>query len=221
VELIAGGLVTLTVTFLVQVFVIPHVQARIRNRERWESDVIDLHTLVEEEIPRSNAALHSAGYELRYLSEWKQRDDINKDRLNEALESATSTFRETRTLGNELMARLSRLEKRVQRIRRRDQFWRRLTLMRIALHVALWDVENDGLPGEKRMSHEEWIDAWEKVRDRLNTLQKLIEIITNPIRPPRRRLLRRAHRRLSNRLRKLGLRVNYLESATNAVQQTP
>ena len=44
---------TLAGTVLVQLVVVPVVQARTRGRERWEKDVLSLAALLEEELPRA------------------------------------------------------------------------------------------------------------------------------------------------------------------------
>src|SRR5438128_1545755 len=44
VSVLLGGLITLAVTALVQILIIPWVQTRTRRRDRWEKDVIELET---------------------------------------------------------------------------------------------------------------------------------------------------------------------------------
>ncbi|WP_406036620.1 hypothetical protein OG799_19410 [Micromonospora sp. NBC_00898] len=52
-EVVFGGAVTLAGTLVVQLFVIPAVQARTRGQERWERDILELAAVIEEEFPRS------------------------------------------------------------------------------------------------------------------------------------------------------------------------
>src|SRR3954470_1624710 len=49
-QVLLGGLVTLAVTAVVQILIIPWVQRRNRRRERWERDVIELETLLHHEL---------------------------------------------------------------------------------------------------------------------------------------------------------------------------
>jgi hypothetical protein len=48
-SLLIGGLITLIGTILVQILIIPSVQRRTRKRERWERDITELQTLMENE----------------------------------------------------------------------------------------------------------------------------------------------------------------------------
>jgi len=57
VQLLLGGLITLAVTAVVQIFVIPWVQHRNRRRERWENDILELHSLLKDEMPHADYAL--------------------------------------------------------------------------------------------------------------------------------------------------------------------
>src|SRR5687767_10334618 len=50
VQLFIGGMITLTVTAIVQIFVIPMVQRRTRRLERWEEDLVELATMHDEEM---------------------------------------------------------------------------------------------------------------------------------------------------------------------------
>lgn len=197
VEVILGGVVTLAATFLIQVFVIPQVQARIRNRERWETDIIELLALVEEEIPRAHSLMRSGGYALRYMSEWTRRDDVDRERLEEMIASTTSEFRRARELGDELIARLSRLERRIRRINSDAPHWRRLALARMSLTIALFDVERDALPGEKLLEDQEWESAWRKVRDAREELTKSVRTVADPMKPPPDYPMRRMRRRIA------------------------
>ena len=51
VSVLLGGLITLAVTALVQIVIIPWVQVRTRRRDRWEKDVIELDVLIRWELP--------------------------------------------------------------------------------------------------------------------------------------------------------------------------
>lgn len=55
-NVLLGGVITLAATCLVQIFVIPWVQARSRRREKWEKDVAELLVVFEEEFRQRYAA---------------------------------------------------------------------------------------------------------------------------------------------------------------------
>ncbi|MFC0100219.1 hypothetical protein ACFFKH_22185 [Micromonospora marina] len=59
-NLLLGGLITLVVTALVQIFVIPRVQRYNRRVERWEKEITELANLLEEDLPRALKTLSYA-----------------------------------------------------------------------------------------------------------------------------------------------------------------
>lgn len=65
-SLLLGGLITLAVTAVVQILIIPWVQRRNRIRERWEKDVIELLTLLDEELGEPVSRVR---YEIQRLSD--------------------------------------------------------------------------------------------------------------------------------------------------------
>lgn len=69
-SLLLGGLITLAVTAVVQILIIPWVQRRNRIRERWEKDVIELITLFDEEL---GEPLRRFRYEMLRLSDAQER----------------------------------------------------------------------------------------------------------------------------------------------------
>src|SRR5690242_15085616 len=58
-NVLIGGMITLIVTALVQIFVIPWVQRRTRALERWEKDVVELMSLVNEQMNDALSKLQS------------------------------------------------------------------------------------------------------------------------------------------------------------------
>jgi len=63
-QILLGGGITLAGTVLVQVYVIPHVQARTRGRERWEEDVDELVSSLDDKLPRTLDTYKWATYKL-------------------------------------------------------------------------------------------------------------------------------------------------------------
>jgi hypothetical protein len=48
---IVGAGLTLVATLAVQILVVPLIQARTRQRERWVDDVIELRGILEDQLP--------------------------------------------------------------------------------------------------------------------------------------------------------------------------
>jgi hypothetical protein len=169
-ELIAGGVITLIVTSLVQVFVIPNMQAKNRRIERWENDVGELRALLEEQLPRAHDTLHSTGVQMRFLTAWKGTVDANEAGearmayIEETLRSATAAFRDASESVGELMARMQRIEGRIKMRNREAAYLARLASKRITLRVAMFDVERDPSWGGKQLDDAAYDAAWDKVR---------------------------------------------------------
>jgi len=64
-QLLLGSLITLAITAVVQIFIIPRVLTRDRRRERWERDVIELHALLRDELPDMIVAARSSAERYR------------------------------------------------------------------------------------------------------------------------------------------------------------
>ncbi|QGN47946.1 hypothetical protein GKC29_14540 [Micromonospora sp. WMMC415] len=93
---LVGGLVTLAVTCVVQILVVPWVQGRGRRRERWEKDVTELLVVFEEEVPAA-----------QYMQAVKEAH-------GEAVAA------------DDLMAKVRLLVERVALVRREALYWDRL-----------------------------------------------------------------------------------------------
>jgi hypothetical protein len=61
-DLLIGGLITLTVTAIVQILVVPRVHQQNQRLERWEKDILELRAIVMERVPRALANLFYSGY---------------------------------------------------------------------------------------------------------------------------------------------------------------
>jgi hypothetical protein len=200
VNFVATGIVTLIVLSVVQVFVIPQVQIRGRRRERWENDVGELRALLEEKLERAHDSLRSAGYQIRYLGDWKENLETNeggKAYIDEALQAATATFHDARKSIGELMAQMSRIEDRIKLLNPKAAYWGRLNVGWMGLRVAMFAVEHDPSWGGERLDDEAWDAAWDKVRDRREVLLKIVKEVADEMKPPPAHRVRRARQLLA------------------------
>lgn len=205
-DLVLGGLIglgsALVVQIIVQTVIVPRVQARIRRHDRWEKDLIDLVTLVEEELPRAQRELRFAALLLRDTEKAERDDQGNRERIREwKLEHLNKLRAADRDLG-EILVRADRLERRLRLVHRRAPYWSEL-FWKIARHrVAVMSVE-EWRQGE--LDEDQFHAAWDKVETRRNELLVNIKEVSNDMKPPSQQRLRRAWRwfkRLPKRVRR-------------------
>lgn len=179
--MVFGGFITLAGTAVVQVIVIPQVQARTRRRERWENDVMELAALVDEELPPAIRGYHSADVVARvfrrlYRPDRREEDLVEAplahqpgretvagggddglaERVEEQLRDAESELREAdQALGHQM----ARLQIRIARVERINRNWRPLSASYGKLRISLWKVE-DWEHMKHVLSDDEWGQAW-------------------------------------------------------------
>lgn len=96
--LVVTAALTLLVFWVVQLFIVPRVEARKRREDRWERDVLDLGQLLTFEFPQG---IERVRLELWWLSMLKyEASDVPKNRVEEAdrehrrkLEEAVEAYR--------------------------------------------------------------------------------------------------------------------------------
>jgi predicted transcriptional regulator len=192
---VIGGLVTLSVTFVVQVFVIPRVQTGTRRRERWEKNVLELSALLEEEMPRAISGYKSAAYQVRYTKAWLGDDAYNQDRVRELWQTSKTELREADRVVGELMARLKVLDSRIRRVRPKAPYWGRLFMRRVKFQLAVWKIdiqpteEPDPLDDDER-----WEEAWKSLQAAQDELIKTLDEIADPMKAPPRQFVYRVRR---------------------------
>jgi hypothetical protein len=122
-DVLIGGAVTLAVTLVVQVFVIPRVQAWNRWLERWELDVVALATLLDDELPHLHQRLRLAEGNYRFLTELRANAELDQSRISEAFRAAADDERDARAAVDEAMAKAVRLERRLRRVKPKAPIW--------------------------------------------------------------------------------------------------
>lgn len=202
-DALIGGLVTLVVTFLVQVFVIPSVQARTRNRERWENDVIELRTLIHEELPQAHRELGFAGGSVSIFEGYRGDSKYNADKLEELIRDQRKRLNVAHERCFEMQTRLSRLEGRASLVNRRDPYWRKLTLARHRYDTLLYSVYQ--ITNSDSISESKLNDTLDELRAAHSDLANISREITDTLKPPPRRIIRMLYyrtRRALHRARK-------------------
>lgn len=171
--MLLGGLITLAVTALVQIVIIPWVQVHTRRRERWEKDVIELDTLLRWEFPRLLADAKWRGQEVRSLGKY---DEASSPEFEAAEKAADKLFDQAR--------RVRVLENRVRLERRKSGFWLRMGQLvgdaaaSVIEAGACFTLEVSRLPAER------WQDVWLEAEERLRLATELLSQIAIPMVPP-------------------------------------
>jgi K+ transporter len=171
-QLLLGGLITLAVTAIVQILVIPWVQVRNRRRERWERDVIELHTLLEQEMSVT-------AVEARALTIFLTRQHDDEQTLRRSEDEALSALE---TLQSQ-HTRLWLLAKRVKLISPRSVAWKLLSQDVAELSGELGTVTETAF-ATNRFSEDQWRAAWDGLDRVLDRTRHTFSYVGERVKPP-------------------------------------
>ncbi|MEU4237917.1 hypothetical protein [Actinoplanes sp. NPDC026619] len=190
-NLLLGGLITLAVTALVQIMIIPWVQQRNRRMERWEDDLNELTNILREEIPpayfKATVAV-SQFYTLR-------REDPS-DQHEDALARTSAAFDRDRDELWRHVVRANLLKRRIRLVRRDSPYWPELcdAISKVSRTVAKttfreYTQDRSEIYDVLLRNEQDHGEAMKQARD-------LIDLIAIPMRPPPGRVARWAERHL-------------------------
>jgi hypothetical protein len=192
-SLLLGGLITLAVTAVVQILIIPWVQRRNRIRERWEKDVIELLTLLDEELGEPVSRVR---YEILRLSD--AQDPVQRgaaDRRSDAdddVEARRADAIRAWEVLDKLTTRITNLTFRVIRVNHAAPDWRRLaghtmgiTTACARLNPGPWGSGSDSGRDARRA-------ALSAINDHATGAARLLQGIGESMTPPRTYPMRRA-----------------------------
>jgi hypothetical protein len=108
-QVLLGGLITLAITAVVQIVIIPWVQRRSRARERWEKDVLEMESLLQDELPSVLRAMGEAGGNFRNELWGEPDDDSHSDDVQHMLDYATSIWNELKPMRSRFLVLRRRL----------------------------------------------------------------------------------------------------------------
>lgn len=192
-NLIVGGLITLAGSAVVQVVVVPWVTTRRRHRERWEDSVIELLSVLEVELPialrqlrRPAIGLQQVNQRLADTDTW----DAHRPPLDALKSQYTAEAAEMNDRLNDLRAHAFRLTERVMLYNKSATFWPEFALKLFELEASLMSLDSDSASFDQQ---------WNEAHDRRAELVKKIKVVSQGMRPPRPRPLRRVTRPLRRR----------------------
>jgi hypothetical protein len=201
--LIIGAALTLAATLIVQILDIPWVQGRTRNRERWETDVVDLLNVLEEQLPRSVSRLHNEADTQRLLNRFTDRPGYNQEFVREELRRAHAARRDADNEVTQHIERTRMLVARLSRRRKKATYWKHVELRAVLLRGAILDASISTVKADPAMDDDQWDASWVPIGNALKALTERVEPLRDTMKPPR----RQSGRRLLARLRRLGRRV--------------
>jgi hypothetical protein len=177
-QLLLGGLITLAGTAIVQILIIPWVQTRNRRRERWEHDVIELETLLHDELPDAIAAAQASAQ--RYLREFRNAHPAQ--RISGAMAKLETTAMEDAHDLLDLVRSVSLLEKRVRLLNRRAPLWTTLQHDLVVLTDQMASASNAyQRTGQDDETHRQ---AWRGLQKALDKAVQTLELVAVPMKPP-------------------------------------
>ncbi|WP_157408557.1 hypothetical protein [Actinoplanes sp. N902-109] len=186
---IAGALL---VALIVQIFVIPKIQQRNRQIERWEENMTALVTLLEEELPVAIRAWRSAIAALDGVKDgMAENPNLNEQLVIERfLKPAQKRMSETAEVVDALLARSRLLYERVSLVHRSAPYWRRLYYVIVGIEVASWDVDIRYRKSEDTGTTDQWKDFDQRRRDAVTMLREVSDRMKPPKTYPSRRATR-------------------------------
>jgi hypothetical protein len=182
--LFLGALLAFVAALIVQAFVIPWVGVRIRRRERWETTLIDLLSLLEEQLPRAVARFRSEADGERLYKKLTGDAAYDQQRVSEALERATAARREAEDLFEQHVIRLRSLVARICRVHRRAPYWLQVqrAVLNVRVHRAL--IAPWATVGDDALDDEKWDARWESFAQDIARLTDLVQPLALTMKPP-------------------------------------
>ena len=195
--MLLGGGVALAATAIVQLYLVPHVIARIRGRERWEQRVLDLAALLEDELPRAIDRCRRASSDVRLFERLLGDETYDQARVQTAVSEARTDSDEANRILTEQMVRLQKLTVQVKQMNPDATYWTELTNRCFHLRAAVLAASDDR-PDAQVMDDAQLEKAWDAVdQAREQMLDKVDQIAWRvPMRPPPLHRLRQSDQRV-------------------------
>jgi hypothetical protein len=198
-----AALLALAATLVIQVVVVPWVQARTRAIERWETSVTELASLVDEAVPRAAAEFRSAADgELihRYMLD---NPDYRQDGLREALSQARNERRQADAVLSQHRRQVKILVRRVTKRRNRAVPWRQFRMLQLRMDHELGNFTYLISLGDDltEVDDPRLTDAWAKYQAAEKEFAKVVDDLATSMRPPPLDLRARLSRKIKGRFK--------------------
>jgi hypothetical protein len=183
---------------IIQSVVVPAVQARTRRLERWEDNLSELSSLLEDQLPTSARRLRQDISSELLWEEVEDQPDYDQNAVQQHLSSARTARRDSQELLDQHVTRARLLLDRLRREHRKAPFWRPLLVlelrwrMRHSLFISAGYLPDQDPPETLWRAHEKARQA----------LVDYLEPLVQSMKPPRGQFLRRSWRLLSTKARR-------------------
>jgi hypothetical protein len=188
------------VQVVVQVFIVPRVQASIRRHDRWEKNLIELVALVEDELPRAEKGFRWPTFEVRHATTIEGDERYDQQKLKAWRSEATRKQQEADKALGEVLARANRLVRYLALVQPKASYWRQLSRDLQWYRILLMRVDRHM---HERLDDDAFEAGWDEVASGRGNLLKRIEEITAAMKPPPRRVVSQAHNWARRRVRKM------------------
>jgi hypothetical protein len=181
---LVGALSGLATAVVVQLLLVPWRDARTRKKERWETAVLELQSLVEEQLPRAVAEFRSAADLERYIRARAGDPTVNPDRYDEAKHSVESDRRAaSEVIGNHLQ-RMTLLTRSIMRVRPRATVFVGLWVSHATLEICAKDLTYSMILQDAWLRDDRWEAVWEEQAAAQRDMASRIDQIADSMRWP-------------------------------------
>ena len=194
-----GASLAFLAAVLIQALVIPWVQSRTRMRERWEDSVVELASLVEEQLPRAMRELLMAVDTERVFHSIKGDPNVDSDRLNERLKVAATERRRADEIVEQHLKRMRLLTTHIMRRRSGAPYWDGFKRRQRFVEIDATSISISGLVLNRTdVNYDEWKGTretlWSEYEETANKFTKMVTDLESSMKPPPSRLMWRAWR---------------------------
>jgi len=196
---ILGAILTLAGTLIVQILAVPPIQARTRQRERWEDDVIELRAILEESLPNAIERFRHNLYVELNSKALLDIDNLNSQQLQLARQMQDKDREAAREAEETLRQLITRVELRLNRIdhhRPTAPYWNPLRSLERRLRLNYFDVTALRYEAALDISnYDDWSARWKPLNDTGQQLHREIEKLSRSMKPPDPQRLKRVEQK--------------------------
>lgn len=182
---VTGAALALVASFVIQAVVVPRVPADTRRLERWENDLQELWSLIDEQLVRAVRRYGTAAIVVRDMEELRDDPEVDKVLYDEQLRKLERARRDARHAVDEHVDRASVMVARVRRLGPNADYWplleSKFSMYQVHLSWYLWTAAGEtGKPVD-----DEAIEAAQSQQeDARKALVNLLEPVVRVMRPP-------------------------------------
>lgn len=178
-----GAASTFVVQFLIQVYVVPHVQTRKQRHERWLKDVLDLGELLTTSLQRLATEAWEKQYSFRVLREHEADPDFDQVKVKQELWERKLAARQATQEFNDLVhSRVNWVADRIMALS--GDSAQAVKFVSVSYRYRFKSVQL--APSEwENLSDDEFESYWKSERDLRTEMTNVVKKLSYLPRPPR------------------------------------